>query len=191
MQRRVTRVLMCRRHYRECISKLFLFDMLSISASHRWIREVTGSFMLFDLGGPSSETLHSLFLATIRRCCSSLILIGNLLFYRNLMLRDGMLSPNSKLLPHSVRVPTPLDRHMSIGSTSKLLSFSRNLHPDTIDDTNSCFNHDQVGYFQGPTRHCEETGQTSRRNTATGRHWAYDGTRLERQRRRRRAISFD
>lgn len=36
----------------------------------------------------------------------------------HLMLREGMLSPHSKLLGKSLRAPTPHDRHMSIGSTT-------------------------------------------------------------------------
>ncbi|KIP01731.1 hypothetical protein PHLGIDRAFT_336839 [Phlebiopsis gigantea 11061_1 CR5-6] len=36
----------------------------------------------------------------------------------SLMLRDGMLSPNSKLLPQPLRASTPLDRHLSVASSS-------------------------------------------------------------------------
>lgn len=41
--------------------------------------------------------------------------------YSNLMLRDGMLSPHSKILPQSVRATGPYDRHLSVSSLGECL----------------------------------------------------------------------
>ncbi|GJE96292.1 hypothetical protein PsYK624_124860 [Phanerochaete sordida] len=53
----------------------------------------------------------------------------------HLMLREGMLSPHSKLLGKSLRAPTPQDRHLSINSTTGSIMTKSGIIKDERDTT--------------------------------------------------------
>jgi hypothetical protein len=75
--------------------------------------------MLFGLVGPYYKYAGLQTHASLRRSATAMILIALLPICRNLMLRDGMLSPNSKILPYDSRASSPLGRHLSVSSASK------------------------------------------------------------------------
>ncbi|KAI0088328.1 hypothetical protein BDY19DRAFT_192195 [Irpex rosettiformis] len=67
----------------------------------------------------------------------------------NLMLRDGMLSPQSKILQQPSRATTPFDRHMSLSSTTASLMTKSGVYKDERDTVHRRVRHRDGALLRG------------------------------------------